>query len=714
NSDSGSGGTDNSKPILIDLDGDGIEIIPQNEAYVLFDADDDGFLERTAWVGKDDGLLFWDKNGDGTLTEAEQIAFARLTEADDTDLEALAALFDSNDDGVFDASDAQWNEFRIWKDENSNGKVDAGELQSLAHHQITQIGLTYSNDAQVALTDGTYVAGFMDVTMNGEAVLGGDVALAYTTWGLREETDADGNRIMVYEGPDNSDGESVGERIFAAGELDFQLGDDDSLWIAALGNELNNELDASAKTEDILLQGGDGDDTLRGGDGDDLLIGGAGADTFDAGDGDDTLAIDADDVHAAAIAAGAGYDTLIFQEDVGQSIELSHHQAEVAIGSAGHDTISGSDDTLTVYSEAASIDANGEYESGYVTIGYYIDGRDGDDVVSGAANADRLLGGSGADQLNGNAGDDVLYGEADDDVLRGGVGDDILIGGKGQDILEGGLGSDFYIFERGDGNDTIIGSAQGVNSEDADTVFLGEGIRSTDLHFRKSGDDLVIDVLQRGADAGDSITLQGYFAETDGSPSAHLEYVQFADGEKFYLRRTEAETSASTDPNAALVALLPITQFNRSTGLWEYELNAEATNEILEWTQTEASKARIENPTAEHNWSLASLQGLVDVYFQTHLPASYNNTDDTATWLEYAASYSDLMNIYGTNASGAREHYLIYGRDEGRDLTFDSLEYIASHTDLMDGFGSNQTAGAEHYINHGRFEGREILFDSLQ
>jgi hypothetical protein len=44
-------------PILIDLDGDGIEIAPMHQNMTLFDFDDDGFLERTAWVGSDDGLL---------------------------------------------------------------------------------------------------------------------------------------------------------------------------------------------------------------------------------------------------------------------------------------------------------------------------------------------------------------------------------------------------------------------------------------------------------------------------------------------------------------------------------------------------------------------------------------------------------------------------------------------------------------------------------
>lgn len=46
--ESESGGA--GKPILIDLDGDGVEVLPENENFVLFDFDDDGFQERTGLV----------------------------------------------------------------------------------------------------------------------------------------------------------------------------------------------------------------------------------------------------------------------------------------------------------------------------------------------------------------------------------------------------------------------------------------------------------------------------------------------------------------------------------------------------------------------------------------------------------------------------------------------------------------------------------------
>ncbi len=53
-------------PIAVDLDGDGVEFV-SGAAGVRFDYDGDGVAETTAWVGRDDGLLAFDKNGNGRI-----------------------------------------------------------------------------------------------------------------------------------------------------------------------------------------------------------------------------------------------------------------------------------------------------------------------------------------------------------------------------------------------------------------------------------------------------------------------------------------------------------------------------------------------------------------------------------------------------------------------------------------------------------------------
>ena len=66
--------------------------------------------------------------------------------ADDTDLEAFAALHDGNDDGVFDARDVDWSKAGVWRD--ADGEADAGEFHTLSSLGITSIGLTSDGVAE--------------------------------------------------------------------------------------------------------------------------------------------------------------------------------------------------------------------------------------------------------------------------------------------------------------------------------------------------------------------------------------------------------------------------------------------------------------------------------------------------------------------------------------------------------------------------------------
>lgn len=59
-------------PLLIDLDGDGIETTYVNNR-VYFDHNADGFKEKSGWVSADDGLLVYDKNGNGTIDSGREL-----------------------------------------------------------------------------------------------------------------------------------------------------------------------------------------------------------------------------------------------------------------------------------------------------------------------------------------------------------------------------------------------------------------------------------------------------------------------------------------------------------------------------------------------------------------------------------------------------------------------------------------------------------------
>ena len=61
-----------SQPILLDHNGHGIEITEPHESSV-YRSSDDGLQHRSAWAG--DGVLFYDADGDGKISERREYVF---------------------------------------------------------------------------------------------------------------------------------------------------------------------------------------------------------------------------------------------------------------------------------------------------------------------------------------------------------------------------------------------------------------------------------------------------------------------------------------------------------------------------------------------------------------------------------------------------------------------------------------------------------------
>jgi len=127
-------------PVVLDLDGDGLELVSLDASTVVFRNQPGEELTRTGWVGADDGLLVLDRDGDGMVTHAGEISFVQDLPGAKSDLEGLAA-FDTDHDGEFDRDDARFGEFQVWRDANQDGISQAEELSSLADQGIEAISL---------------------------------------------------------------------------------------------------------------------------------------------------------------------------------------------------------------------------------------------------------------------------------------------------------------------------------------------------------------------------------------------------------------------------------------------------------------------------------------------------------------------------------------------------------------------------------------------
>ncbi|MDP3715612.1 MAG: calcium-binding protein, partial [Burkholderiales bacterium] len=291
-------------------------------------------------------------------------------------------------------------------------------------------------------------------------------------------------------------------------------------------------------------------DFLSGGAGNDWVVGDAGNDLLAGGDGDDILV------------GGAGHDNLLGDDnrtaqDAGWSVVRQ---------------VSGNEVTGRVYRMVFSgtVEVSGSVEGRDVIYGGggddwafaggdddFIDGGSGEDVLFGGAGSDVVIGGlhndvlvgdgaevpiehhgddyldggAGNDTLFGEGGDDVLVGDAGQDILRGGDGNDILIGGTGADILIGGAGKDIYVFNRGDGTDTIFDTAEAAGSPNASVLIFGEGIRKSDVKFGPGS--LMIDLGPSNPDdplaGNDQIHFEN-FNHDYPELTAAIGEIRFADG----------------------------------------------------------------------------------------------------------------------------------------------------------------------------------------
>lgn len=178
-----SGGMETA-PIVFDLEGDGFDLLSIEEANILFDVDNDGVKEQTAWFGANDGVLVFDLLDDQQVTNVNEFAFANWHPDAKSDLEGLQLVFDTNKDNQLDAQDEPWSQMGIWQDRNQNGITDEGEYSSLDDLGIISISL--NSDGQLQMMNGNTILGTVTAQKsNGESISAADVILSYSEVAIR-------------------------------------------------------------------------------------------------------------------------------------------------------------------------------------------------------------------------------------------------------------------------------------------------------------------------------------------------------------------------------------------------------------------------------------------------------------------------------------------------------------------------------------------------
>ena len=196
-------------PLVLDLDGDRLELLPASGA-VLFNHNADGIKTGTGWVHPNDGFLVRDLNGNGVIDTGRELVGEDTLKSNGllaaNGFDALREL-DSNGDDQITSADTVFSELKVWRDLNQDGISQANELSNLGQLNITSIStqgttsgpqifqLINNNQAALSTTftqntlDGpvSRTVGVIDQEFNGffaQSLLGEPVAITARAQGL--------------------------------------------------------------------------------------------------------------------------------------------------------------------------------------------------------------------------------------------------------------------------------------------------------------------------------------------------------------------------------------------------------------------------------------------------------------------------------------------------------------------------------------------------
>ncbi|MDO8742744.1 MAG: putative Ig domain-containing protein [bacterium] len=342
---------------------------------------------------------------------------------------------------------------------------------------------------------------------NDHIMSGADDDIINATQGGSDFIEAGTGRDKVYAGAGNDvlTGGADGD-ILSGGTGDDRLYADAQITTAAAIAQ-GNAQNGSGQQGDWLA-GGSGADTLLGSSGNDVLTGGGGADLLIAGAGDDDIQGDADWVATSLNWTVTDQPTIRHFDPVTGTQFPSDGAADMIYAGGGSDHAWGGIGNDIIFGEGGDDQLYGE---------------EGNDIVLGGAGKD-VIRGDGGNSPDNTEGNDYLDGGDGQDTIFGNGGDDVIIGGKEDDTLYGGAGRDIYIFNKGDGHDTVYDT-----KADNDIFRFGEGISQNDITLHLGS--LLLDLgPSTGSGQGRDEIHIGGFNPNDVFNSASIGSFEFADG----------------------------------------------------------------------------------------------------------------------------------------------------------------------------------------
>ena len=542
-------------PLLIDLDGDGIETTTiQNGVY--FDHENDGFAESSSWVGEDDGILAFDKDNNGYIDDGNEIFGDNYIKSDGSKatsgFDALSD-FDSNHDGVINSQDEKYSQLKILKGDGSlltleEAGIESINLNSTASNIVDASGNTQLTTGTYTKTDGTsgelgdyslqndkmdsVATDWVDIPADVQElpnIIGhGSVyslqqAIVRDTSGELKElvesfvnaTDISSKRDLVVQilykwtGADQIDPNSRGSNINAQQlyVLEKFMGEN-FVGVDGSGNPNNQACNllnnAFAMLRDNIYAQLQSQTELK-------------------------PVYDLLDLQYDSVSQKYVYNIDAVQKYIDSQIKIDATSGKELLTDFVQTFLAlGLDDMsnyTSFYEHFASMGDDYKFlmETADKVITY---GTDGSDNIEGTAQQEAVFAGSGNDTIYTRQGDDLVYGgngddyidtcedndiifgEDGNDTINTGSGDDVVYGGSGNDSIYNEFGNDYI--DGGDGDDYI------ETRSGNDTIVGGKGNDS--IYESSSGNDTFIYNL---GDGNDTIYNHGY---------SDSDTIQFGDG----------------------------------------------------------------------------------------------------------------------------------------------------------------------------------------
>ncbi|MBF0804236.1 MULTISPECIES: calcium-binding protein [unclassified Neisseria] len=565
-------------PLVLDLDGDGIETVgTQGYAGALFDHDKDGIRTSTGWAAADDGLLVIDRNSDGLINNGGELFGDSTVLKDGSNAAhgyAALAEFDTNSDGLIDNKDEKFADLKIWRDLNQDGVSQEGELFTLESLGIQSLDLAYQN-TDIRLDNGNTIAQKGSYTLSdGRKREMGDLLLAadhlHSRYAdpvklteaqmqaanlqgmgrlrdLREAAALSPKLAEVLAA--YSKAETKAEQLALMDALVGEWAKTDpryhsgavfsSAWVKTANEgravtpgeerEMRNNLYLPSPEESAKLKAYAGKV--------------AALDAF-SGEYSGTVFIssseDAGQFFAAADKAYAALSKNIYQALLFQT-RLQPYLNEIGLKIENNEFVLDYGKVIEKFNQVYAENP----EKAFVDLGELMAGTGSKGNAAEALSAQMLqyaqsaaennllgryaqaLGAEAVEKIGhklGSDGDDTLYGNDRASFLAGGSGNDRIYGRSGSDVLDGGEGddelhggnyeADTYIFTKGHGQDVV--SDYGYQAEHTDTLRFS-GADFADAVFTRSGNDLVV----KAYGGNDQVAVRGYF---DGNGYRYFDF----------------------------------------------------------------------------------------------------------------------------------------------------------------------------------------------